>query len=335
MSDINSENNPKEVRKKTVREKWIPFFGFLVILVLGILIGVGSGFSQRKAAQATVVTGQVEEQFKLGMDAMNTGKYDLAFQHFQFVAQNAPDYPGLREALTQLALWISKSPTPTPSQTPTLTPTPDLRGVEAIFAQIQEYIKNKDWNNALNSLDALRKADPTYKTVVVDGMYYVSLRSRGMANIFPAKCSDTNLEGGIYDLTLAEKFGPLGGDAESAREYARYFLAGSAFWEVDWAKAQYYFSQVDLVYPNLMDSSCVTAMEHWRKATIEYAKQLLAAGDYCNAQIQFDAAFGINSNDNVQYYPTATEVYLQCFPPTPTRVPQRTPTETPTPTPTP
>ena len=331
MPDMTDTNPNPAVKPHKTLSRWIPILGFIVLLALGVFTGVESGFAQRRDAQATVVARQVDEQFQLGKEAMNNGQYEVAFQHFQFVVQNAPAYPGLQEALTQLAVWVSMSPTPIPSATPTLTPTPDLRGAEAIFNQAKQYVAAQDWTNALNTLDALRKADPTFHAVEVDGMYYIALRSRGMAKLFPASCRDTNLEGGIYDLTLAERFGPLDRDADGSRNFARYYQAGAAFWEVDWVKSQYYFSQVMLAFPNMMDSSCKTAQEHWRFATIEYAKQLLAAGDWCNAQLQFDAAFTVFSNDNVTLYPTATDVYLKCNPLPPTHVPTtHVPTMTPT-----
>jgi len=348
MSDMTDTNPNPAVKPPKALSRWIPILGFIILITLGIFTGVESGLAQRRDAEATVITRQVDEQFQLGKEAMNNGQYEVAFQHFQFVAQNAPAYPGLQEALTQLAVWVSMSPTPFPSATPILTPTPDLRGAEAIFNQAKQYIATQDWTNALNTLDALRKADATFHAVEVDGMYYIALRSRGMAKLFPPSCRDTNLEGGIYDLTLAERFGPLDRDADGSRNFARYYLAGSASWEVDWKDAQYYFSQVMLAFPNMMDSSCETAQEHWRFATIEYAKQLAAAGDWCNAQLQFDAAFTVFSNDNVPIYPTATEVFFKCNPATPTHVRIATPTSTgepptpeiptpeiPTPTPTP
>jgi tetratricopeptide (TPR) repeat protein len=262
---------------------------------------------------------------------MSNGQYEVALQHFQFVIQNDPNYPGVQDAYTKLMVWISVSPTPSPTITPTITSTPDLRGVETIFNQAKQYIAAKDWDNALATLDNLRKADPTYHTAEVDGMYYISLRSRGYAKIAAGNCRDINLEGGIYDLTLAERFGPLDSDAASMRTFARYYNAGAAFWEVDWLQSQYYFGQTMLGYPDMMDSSCKTAQDRWREATIEYAKQLLLKEDYCGAQTQFEAAFTIYSDQNVPYYPTATDVYFKCNPVTPTLTPTLTPLVTETP----
>jgi TPR repeat protein len=53
--------------------------------------------------------------------------------------------------------------------------------------------------------------------------------------------SQGNLEGGAYDLALAERFAPLDVQANSWRELARLYLFGSSFWEVMPEQAVYYF----------------------------------------------------------------------------------------------
>jgi hypothetical protein len=60
-------------------------------------------------------------------------------------------------------------------------------------------------------------------------MYYFSLRNYGYHLI-----QQGNLEGGIYQLTLAERFGPLDRDSNGVREGARYYLIGASFWELNW-----------------------------------------------------------------------------------------------------
>ncbi len=70
----------------------------------------------------------------------------------------------------------------------------------------------------------------------VDGLLYLSLRSRGVQKIY----KERNLQGGIYDLAVAEKFGPIDLQVKTARNLARLYLYGVSFWEVDWAKAVEY-----------------------------------------------------------------------------------------------
>jgi tetratricopeptide (TPR) repeat protein len=297
--------------------RWIVVLGFVLLLGLGILGGYQSGLSQRRAAQSTVVFQQLDEQYQLGIQAMNENRYEIALQHFQFVIEHDPSYLGVQEKLTEVLVKLSITPSPTASPTPAYTPTPDLRGVEEIFAHTRQLLDAQDWDGAISNLDSLRKSDPTYRAAEVDGMYYIALRMRGYEKIIPPSqlCSDINLEGGIYDLTLAERFGPLDSNAESLRTWSRYYINGASFWELDWYQAMNYFAQIYPNLPNLMDSSCMTATERYRYATLKYIDRLwMIEGDFCAAQRMYDEIFlNVPSDKNAISYPTATQVYDYCL----------------------
>lgn len=312
--------------------RWMYVVIFALLLVLGAFSGYQAGLSDRRAAKATVVSRQLSEQFQLGLQAMERKQYEIALTHLQYVLQNDPNYPGAKDKYAELLILMAITPTPTPTSTPTVSPTPDLRAAEEIFQNAQQLIAAQNWDEALATLDTLRKKAPDYRAAEVDGMYYIALRMRGMDKLMlnnSETCQEVNLEGGIYDLTLAERFGPLDRDAEGWRNFARLYITGASFWNLDWRQAQAYFAEVYPYMPNLMDASCMTAQERFRFATLRYAEQLLAAGDYCGAEEQFNLAFAIPSNENAVAYPTATEVYFGCHG-HPAPPPQHTPTPTPT-----
>jgi len=331
MSDTTPSFHPhsdKPVSPKTLR--WIYIAAVVVLLLVGALGGYQAGLGDRRAARATVVARQLSEQFQLALQAMENKQYELAQTHLQYVLQNDPNFPGAKEKYAELLILMAITPTPTPTLTPTVSPTPDLRAAEEIFQNAQELIAAQKWSEAIATLDTLRKKAPSYRTAEVDGMYYIALRMRGMDKLMlnnGENCQDVNLEGGIYDLTLAERFGPLDRDAAGWRNFARLYIAGASFWNLDWKQAQAYFAEVYPYMPNLMDTSCMTAQERFRYATLRYAEQLLAAGDYCGAEEQFNLAFSIPSNENATAYPTATEVYVGCHG---HPAPQATATPTPT-----
>jgi tetratricopeptide (TPR) repeat protein len=339
-TSVKSDTQPRPAAAPVKKfPRWMAALAVVLLLVLGGLAGYGSGMGQRYDAQSTQVAGQLQEQFDLGIQAMDAGQYEVAKQHFEFIIENDANFPGVMEAYAELLLRMQTSPTPTFTLTPTVTPTPDLRGVEAIYANIRADLIAHDWDAALAHLDSLRKADPNYLTAEVDSLYYLALRMRGYEKIIPPSllCSDINLEGGIYDLTLAERFGTLDSSAEALRTYARLYIIAASFWDQDWLQAQAFFDQVRAGY-DLRDSSCMSASERWRYATIKIAERLLEEGDVCGAEEQFNLAFTISSTRNEEFYPTATEVANQCDggngggePPPP----EGTPTETPTPTDTP
>ena len=145
---------------------------------------------------------------------------------------------------------------------------------------------------------------------------------------------------GLYDLSLAERFGYLDGQAEGIRSGARLYLTGASFWEVDWQQAITYFEQVIQAYPSLFDkASGMTADERWRKATLGYADQLDAAGSVCKAEKLYQSIVDLGKNPEVK--PTLEAAKQDCEgknTPTPTEGPTATATavagETATPVPT-
>jgi hypothetical protein len=63
----------------------------------------------------------------------------------------------------------------------------------------------------------------------------------------------------MYDMSLAEQFGPLDKEADTYRTWARLYITGASFWEIDWEQVINYFSQVYAAVPMLRDGSGVTA----------------------------------------------------------------------------
>lgn len=323
-----------EGSKKRPKRGLIILLGFVLIIVLtviGGLIGYQAAFNSRKAQAEEQNAIEATKQFELGVADMEAGRYEVAKQRFEYVLQIDSSFPGAMEKLTQVMMLIAQDKTPTPPlPTATLAPTPtqDLRPVEELFNAIQNYLRAGDWVNAINTIEALRTADLAFRPVDVDGMYYIALRGRGINKILV----DGNLEGGIYDLTLTAKFGPLDKEAEGYRAWARAYIQGASFWKVDWEKVVTYFSQIYPAVPNMVDADGWTAAERYKYALIQYGDQFLAAENYCSARDQYRIALSIS--DDPQLGPTATFVQLQCEPPTATLAPfTPTPsyfTETPT-----
>jgi tetratricopeptide (TPR) repeat protein len=355
-NDLGStQPNPvKEGSSSPVRKKfpgWLAVLVLIVLIAVGILGGYGSGMGQRFSAQNTLVSGQLQEQYQLGVQAVDAGQYEVAKQHFEYILQHQPDFPGVQGAYADLLLRMAITPTLTPTLTPTITPTPDTRSVDEIYNNIiallsetNKSLCERDWNGIITRLDSLRKADPVFHPAEVDGMYYIALRSRGVCKIYPqsflpnASCQDLNinLEGGIYDLTMAERFGPLDDAADALRTWARLYIAGASFWDQDWEQVKSYFTQVMSALPNLADSSCVSATERWRQASMSYAQLLMAKGDFCGAAQQFEDAFTIDSSKNDPYLSIASEAQSNCSghkeskTPKKTKVPSNPATEVPT-----
>jgi tetratricopeptide (TPR) repeat protein len=272
----------------------------LVLLVgsLGGWLGYNTALQVRQSKYNSQVAMTAATQYQLGLEDQKQGRLEIARQRFAMVIQLDPKFPGAQDKLTEVMLALAQVKTPTIAPTPTIeiTPTKDTRGVEELISQARQLMRNKDWDNALITLDALRKADITYQALEADGMYYIALRNRGVDKIL----KQGNLEGGMYDLALSERFGPLDKDAESYRTWARYYLTGASFWGIDWPKVIDYFSQIYPALPNLRDGSNQTATERYRRASISYGEQLMKEDKACDAVTQFQNALAISPDASAE-----------------------------------
>jgi hypothetical protein len=343
-------NDPAETQPNVIPEKkspkakkpwrlgfWLSLLVLLVALGLGGFAGYGQGVSERVTAQTTLVAQQLGDQFALVQPDIDAKRYSVARQRLEFIIAQNPNFPGAAGKLAEVMVQMAITPSPVPTETPTLTPTPDLRGQEAILAQAQQQLNAKDWTGLMGSLDSLRKADPTYKAALVDSMYYTALRNRGADQILGAGAYKiSNLEGGIYDLTLAERFGPLDGYADGLRNFARMYITGASFWDVNWPQAVNYFRQVYQFAPNLRDSSNVTAGKRLYLALLSNGDQLASivgkSKDRCTALNLWNEASNIAALD-ATYQAKFNALNDECNPPTPTPDMSTSPEVTPDTTP--
>ena len=325
MSESIGDTQPVKPVKKVLpwRSVVISLLGFLVLIGLGAFGGYSSGIGDRKAAEGGVITQQVAEQYQFALVDIEFGRYEAARQRLEFIIANDPSFPGAQEKLTEV-LVLSVIPTATP--TATLTPTPDLSGAESSYQRALQLIQAQDWPGALTALDQIRKLDSTYKTAQVDGMYYFALRNQGVALI-----GQGNLEGGIYHISLAERFGTLDSTAYALRDNARFYVSAASFWGLDWKLAAEYFSE--LSGSGLWDGT-MTAAERYHSAAMRYGDQLFKQEQYCDALQWYQNAQAVGELDN-EAAPNAGQAYEGCYPATevpPTEPPTTEPTATEPPT---
>jgi len=309
MSENTESTQPIIVVSKPRRGRAILFnaLGLIIVLVLAIFAGYGSGISIRKNTQSSVISQQLGQQFQYALVDIQFQRYENAQQRLQFIIAHDPSFPGAKEKLTQVLVLRNQ---PTPTLTPSLTPTPDFSGAEQAFSKAQQLIVAQDWPGAISTLDEIRKLDRTYKTGQVDGMYYFALRNYGYDLI----TKQGNLEGGIYQFTLAERFGPLDRDASGLRQGARFYLIGASFWELDWPESLKYFNQI--AGYGLWDGT-MTVSERIHFASMRYGDQLVKDGQYCDAVGQYDNATAIAPLDK-QAQQGYDDAFTACYPATPT-----------------
>jgi tetratricopeptide (TPR) repeat protein len=291
-----------------------------VILFGGIGAGTGywQGINQRMAQQNEVALTEAATQFQYGLQQLDAGNYELARTHFEFVLKTYPAFPGIQEKYTEVMVKLAQSSAPTLA--PQATPTFDNRGTEALFNQALQEVQSRQWSAAMQTLEAVRNSDVNYRTLEVDGLYFITLRHRAVEKI----TSEGELEEGLYFLALTERYAPLDHDAVNYATWARLYLTGASYWEVDWEQVVYYFSQLYAAFPNMFDGSKWTATERFMKGSEAYADQLLAEKQYCEAVQYYQYVLSISAIEEVQ--DKYNQAFIQCYPPTPTAPPPATPT---------
>jgi LCP family protein required for cell wall assembly len=308
---------------------------FLVILFLllsstvGGLAGYMTGQAELQLGGAIQASLDIHEQYQLARNDFQSGNLDVARQRYEWIINQDPSYPGAADGLSQVLAILYATATPTPIP-PTITPTPtrDLRPVQDLFSNAQSLFTGESWQETIDTIVNLRQTDPDYEVVEVDRMLFISLRNLGVDKIYQIG----DLEGGLYDLSLAEKFSPLDVKAKAAREWARLYVIGLGFWEAYPEQAVFYFSQVASALPSLRDASGWSAIERLRSSWIQWGDQLFTQESWCDSQNKYEQAALIRMDNQLQV--KLDLAILKCTPPTQTITQTTTLTATLTETPT-
>lgn len=291
--DLPQEGTPKK-RKRWGRRIFLGLLTFILIVAIGGAIGYGRAIYQRIQQENIMIETAVYDQFLLGVVNMERGEYELARQRFEYILQLDPEHEQAAAMLTEALLHLGEtSDIPTPRPNPTASPTPDTRNQEEIFASALALRDAQDWDALIETLDVLRVSDYEFKSVEVDGLYYIAYRNRGVKRI----TQEGNLEGGIFDLTRAESFGPLDVEASNYRLWAEKYVTGVSFWGVDWNEALNYFNDLAISAPYLSDSNYLTSLDRQATAQVEKYSQFLVTagyrlnqGKYCDAYDLYNEA---------------------------------------------
>ncbi len=289
--------------------------GVLLITAFGALGGYYSGIANRQAIAQNNRSLAASMQYQLGLTDMQNGNYDFAKQRFEYVIQLDPGFPGVLEKMAEIAIVMNATAIPTDAPIATAAPTLDLSGVENLLAQSKQFLVAEDWTGAMAALDAIRKENPSFKTLEVDGLYYLALRSRGIQKIYQLG----KLESGIFDITLMSRFGPIDKDSRDASEWASLYIHGAAWWGVDWLKVVNDLAIVYTNFPNMLDNGRQTAIERYRIALAGVGDTLAGQSKWCEAVPYYLQSLQVGDNGKVgELY---TKANNKCIALTPTETP--------------
>jgi tetratricopeptide (TPR) repeat protein len=314
-----ADGKGKSLSTSRIRKYWwiilFPLF-LTVVVAVAALTGYQRGLKDRQTAQVQQETSALLDQFNLGIEDLTAGRYDLAKQRAEYILSVDPNNEAAI-GLLDLALKALNQPTLTPTALVTATmttptATPDLSSVESHYASAEAAFNRGDWNEAIALFVDLRANHSDYRKEDVDQMLFTALRNRGFNNILQG-----NQEQGIYDLSLAERFGPLDNQAASWRRSAEFYLFANSYVGLDWLQAYQLFS--DLCGAAIWDSCYKFAL-----SARSYGDLLLATADPCGALFPYEQS--LMTLYDGELATTATGAAKMCMTAT-----AATPTETPTP----
>lgn len=304
----------------------------LMVVVFSGFVGYQSGQKIYKDQKDADHQAYLEEQYTLAILDYEEGRLQLALQRLEYIYSENPTMKEAADKWVEIQLAMQGTATPLDASStpqPTISPTPDSRPKEDLFVAAQQHYKSEEWTETIETLLSLRKTDPNYRYVEVDGMIYAALRNRGVVKIL----NEGQFEAGLYDFSLAEKYGPLDGQAENYRGWARLYLQGNSFWYAYPEIAASYYGQLVGVAPNLTDASGYSAWGRYWQSLLQIAEQYEAAEDWCAAEDAYQTVINAGSNAEVEAAYQAAKTACLATIPTETPTPSLIPTSTLTPVP--
>jgi tetratricopeptide (TPR) repeat protein len=323
---VNLEAKPRKKRRS--KWVWLGILIFVLLIALGVVFGYRNGVQRRLANEKAILMEQISLQLEWTYKDMDAGRYENAKARLDYIIEKYPEFPGIEDLMAQV-IGKMNEPVPTPTQIviatiePGVTATPDFRGGEEKFAQLTQHIDNEEWDLAVQTVQSLKENNFDYRTIEVDGLYFIALRNRGIQRIWAGE-----LEQGMYDLTVAAELGALDSQAAGAESWATTYLTGASYWDINWPGAVEIFGQLYAQSPYFSDSTGMTTAERYRIALYRLGDLFAAQGDYCTASSYYSQSLAVGANLDIQV--TATAYAEACANPTPTPGP---PEEQITPTP--
>ena len=331
ITDMEDEQPPipggKPHRQRGGKWVWVGVLVFVLFIAAGVFFGYRNGVQLRLANEKALLMEQISLQLEWAYKDMDAGRYENAKARLDYILDKYPEFPGIADLMAQVIGKLSE-PVATPTLVviatplPGVTVTPDLRGAEEKFAQLTQHINNQEWDLAVQTVQSLKESNFDYRTIDVDGLYFIALRNRGIQRIWAGE-----LEQGMYDLSVAEELGALDAQAAGAESWATTYLTGASYWDVNWPGAVDIFGQLYAQMPYFSDSTGMTTAERYRIALYRLGDQFAAQGDYCTASSYYSQSLAVGGNLDIQV--TATAYAEACANPVTTPAPPQDVTPTP------
>ncbi|MCA9872311.1 MAG: hypothetical protein KC441_01615 [Anaerolineales bacterium] len=284
--------------------RWI---GLLLIILsvllawylLVVYLGWQNGQELLQEKRANTLTEQMAAQVELAREDLDAEKYRLAQRRLEWVLERDPGQEEAQALLDEIqARQNAQQATPLPQTTPTSTPVPVptptpglISSPESELNRIQQLVNNQSWDQAISALTSFQLQFPAYQRQETDRLMYEAYLARGLEMI-----SSDQVELGMAYLDQAEKLGDLPQEAQDYRLWAELYLAGIAYYGVNWEIAALNFRELCLAAP-FYQSSCDRLIE----SLVNLGDQYAFAQEWCPAESYYREAsqWGAAVNDQI------------------------------------
>lgn len=307
--------------------RWLRLLGIglvLVALLLGLYtlaayLGWQSGEELRAERVTREQQEQIETQLTRAREEIEGDNVRLALRRLEWVLEQDPDYPGAQALYdeAQAALEEDSSPvtgspeTPSPSATPTATRDAESQeGEDEAPAQalrrLGRLVEEEAWQEAVSAIVAFQNEYPEYERRETDALLFEAYVGRGVELLYTDR-----VELGLFYLSQAQELGDLPAEVQDQRQWAELYLAGIAYFGVNWDVAVTNFRDLCLAAPFYQDSCA-----HLREALVARGDQYAAQREWCPAEAYFREAYQVE--ESVDLAEKLDQARLACLDATPT-----------------
>lgn len=280
----------------------------MALLSLGLMGGMTfagwrMGWERGAAERERRVQATVEAAVRQAMVMLETGQDERALAFLEGARRLRPADPTVEAALAEARRRIAARPTP--------TPIPSSAVLEEAFRAAREAYAQSDFPRTVELLLQIQSRDPAFRTREVTSMLRDAALRHGMHLL---EGEEEHLAEGLFYLDQAARLGPLPPEASAAYRLATLYLAARDYWGVNWPEAIQRLQEVYVLNPRYRDTA-----RRLFEAYVAYGDLLLAQGESCPAEIQYQAALRLFVDPEIQK--KAQEAGAACLQATPTPIP--------------
>ena len=301
MTETNEADGERPSSRRFVRVLGLLLIILSVLLgwyLLVVYLGWQNGQELLQEKRATSLSEQITNQIQLAQQNVTEEKYRLAQRRLEWVLERDPNQTDAQALLSEIEARQNVQSTPSPQLTQTPTPLPLPSPTPGLISdpgdeltRIQRLVDNEAWDDAISALTSFRLQFPAFERPETDRLTYEAYLARGLEMI-----SGDQVELGMAYLEEAEKLGDLPQEALDYRLWAELYLAGIAYYGVNWDIAAMNFRELCLAAP-FYQSACDRLIE----SLVSLGDQFAYAQDWCPAESTYREAsqWGAAVNDQI------------------------------------